>query len=620
MAHESFENEETAALMNDLFVNIKVDREERPDIDTLYMNALHLLGQPGGWPLTMFLTPQGEPFWGGTYFPDRPRHGQPAFRDVLAAVARAYRENTASIETNRAALVSALDNLTAAAEPIALPPALIDQIAQQLLGAIDPKEGGVNGAPKFPQTGLLQLLWRAFLRTGDHRFRDAVTVSLDHMAAGGIYDHLGGGFARYSVDAHWLVPHFEKMLYDNAALVELLSLVHAQLPRPLYATRVADTIAFVLREMRGPDGGFAASLDADSEGHEGKFYVWTTAQIGSVLGTDAARFCDAYGVSDAGNFEGVTILNRLHRIGGDWDAEEEALAPLRARLLSARDERVRPGFDDKVLSDWNGLMIAALVRAGLVFGRRDWISTAAQGFADVVRLLGQDGRLLHSYRAGRAQHHAMADGYANMARAALLLEEATGDPEMLVHAKAWEEALARDYWDEDAGGYFYTSREAPALIARSRFAGDNPLPNANGTMIEVLMRLYHRTGDELYRARADALAEAFSGELTRNFFPLATYVNGLDTMLNGRTLVHAGRPGDADTLALLEAAQRAGTPNLALTIVAPGSALPVDHPAFGKAMVANRAAAYLCQGTQCSAPIDSPDLLTAALAPAHSSL
>ncbi len=615
MAHESFENAQTAALMNELFVNIKVDREERPDIDTLYMSALHMLGQQGGWPLTMFLTPSGEPFWGGTYFPDTPRHGQPAFRDVLRAVAQAFREQPDSVEKNRAALAAALHDLAAATPPTEITPQMLDQIASQLAGAIDMTDGGVNGAPKFPQAGILQLLWRAFLRTGNDTYVRAVTTSLDHMAAGGIYDHLGGGFSRYSVDAHWLVPHFEKMLYDNAVLVELYALVHAHAPDPIYAARIADTIGFVLREMRAPDGGFAASLDADSEGHEGKYYVWTPPQIAAVLGErDAARFGAAYGVTPHGNFEGVTILNRLGKIGRDGAAEEAALVPLREKLMQARQARVRPGFDDKVLSDWNGLMIGALARAGMVFARADWIDAASRGFDDVVRLLGDGTRLHHSYRAGRAQHPAMADGYANMARAALLLEEATGEPRFLGHAISWEDELAQHYWDEEGGGYHYTSDEAQALIARTRHAGDNPLPNANGTMLEVLMRLYHKTGDELYLARARALAESFSGELTRNFFPLATYLNGINFMLNGRTLVIVGAPGNEATLALARAAFAIGTPDLTVTQIAPGQKLPAAHPAAGKTQRGGGATAYLCEGTSCSEPICDPQILRAVLA------
>ena len=614
MAHESFENPETAALMNDLFVNIKVDREERPDIDTLYMNALHLLGQHGGWPLTMFLTPAGEPFWGGTYFPDEARHGQPAFRDVLQAVARTFSEKPEAVEKNRTALTSALRDLADAQNPMTLTPETIDQIAEKLLGAIDMVDGGVNSAPKFPQAGILQLLWRAYLRGGDARYFDAVRVSLDHMAAGGIYDHIGGGFARYSVDAQWLVPHFEKMLYDNAVLVELYALVHAQKPNPIYAARVADTIGFVLREMHGAEGGFAASLDADSEGHEGKYYVWTPDQISAVLGADGARLSKAYGVSRIGNFEGATILNRLDNMGPEAAAEEAELAPLRAKLFAARQARVRPGFDDKVLSDWNGLMIAALVRAGLVFENPDWIGAAVQAFEEVIALLGDGERLLHSYRDGRAQHPAMADGYANMTRAALLLEEATGEARYLAEARAWESALAAHYWDDEHGGYFYTADDAPALIARSRFAGDNPLPNANGVMIEVLTRLYHRTGDPIYRVRAHALAEAFSGELQRNFFPLASYINGVDFLLSGRALVIVGEPDSADTAALVKVAFAAGAPDLTLTRIGPGDTLPPDHPAHGKTMQAGKASAYLCEDTRCSAPVTDPQILAATLA------
>src|SRR5689334_19192679 len=360
MAHESFENEATAAVMNELFVNIKVDREERPDIDHIYMSALHHLGEQGGWPLTMFLTPAGEPVWGGTYFPKTARYGRPSFVDVLREISRIFREEPANIEQNRTALMERLSKAAKPADKVTLGARELDGAAASVARAFDPVNGGFRGAPKFPQCPMLEMLWRAGVRR-DQRFFEVVELALERMSDGGIYDHLGGGFSRYSVDERWLVPHFEKMLYDNAQLLELLALAHARTGKPLFATRARETVAWLAREMTTAGGAFAASLDADSEGEEGKFYVWSLTEVEQVLGKDdAALFAQHYDVTPEGNFEGHTILNRLTRSPTD-DAAENRLAAMRTKLLAARTARIRPGLDDKVLADWNGLMIAALV-------------------------------------------------------------------------------------------------------------------------------------------------------------------------------------------------------------------------------------------------------------------
>src|SRR5690242_2676866 len=366
MAHESFEDDETARVMNDLFINIKVDREERPDIDQIYMSALHLMGEHGGWPLTMFLTPKGEPFWGGTYFPKTSRYGKPAFVDVLVNVARIFRDDPKAIEQNRSALMARLAEEARPAGRVVIGRGELDRAAQQLGGIIDPVHGGTRGAPKFPQPMLLEFLWRAGQRSGEARYFNAVELTLERICQGGIYDHVGGGFSRYSVDERWLTPHFEKMLYDNAQLLELIALAHQRSGKPIYRTRAQETVAWLKREMTTPEGAFCASLDADSEGEEGKFYVWSLAEITDILGEDDAAFFAAhYDVTLGGNFEGHNILNRLKHLPRSMD-DEKKLARMREKLLATRAQRVRPGLDDKVLADWNGLMIAALVNAGLV--------------------------------------------------------------------------------------------------------------------------------------------------------------------------------------------------------------------------------------------------------------
>ena len=441
MAHESFENPAIAAVMNEHFVNIKVDREERPDLDQIYQHALALLGQHGGWPLTMFLTPAGEPFWGGTYFPPESRYGRPGLPEVLETVARIWRDDRDRVASNTTALKDALARLATPARPAALSPAFVAETAQRLVQAFDTIHGGFAGAPKFPQAPVLHLLWRQALATGDPAMRQAVLHTLVNICQGGIYDHLGGGFARYSVDALWLVPHFEKMLYDNAQLIALLSDAAADTGNPLFAARVAETVGWLAREMLVEEA-FASSLDADSEGEEGKFYVWDAAEIDRLLGPDARAFRLAYGVTDGGNWEGKTILNRLHQPGLGAPEEEAALRGSAEVLLAARERRVRPGRDDKVLADWNGLTIAALARASAVFGRPDGWS-ARGGIRLRLPQHGQGDRLAHSWRAGRRLDLAFLDDYAQMAAAALALFEHTARPDYLQRAATGSPARCR---------------------------------------------------------------------------------------------------------------------------------------------------------------------------------
>ncbi|MEQ9640688.1 MAG: thioredoxin domain-containing protein [Alphaproteobacteria bacterium] len=609
MAHESFEDAAIAGLMNELFVNVKVDREERPDVDAIYMNALGLMGQPGGWPLTMFLTPKGEPFWGGTYFPPEARYGRPGFPDILRRVAEIYRDQPETIAKNTTALTEALGRMARpdpeAPSDVQLHAGVLDQAAAKLAEITDPATGGIGGAPKFPQAYALETMWRAWLRNGDEGCRDAVLLTLTHMSQGGIYDHLGGGFARYATDDKWLVPHFEKMLYDNAQLLSVLTLVWQSTGEALFAQRARETVEWTLREMIAPDGGFAATLDADSEGVEGKFYVWGELEVNRVLDPDAALFKQVYDVSPGGNWEGANILNRsahLELLDGDTEAK---LAVARRKLFEAREPRVRPGWDDKLLADWNGLMIAAMAEAGLAFGEPDWIAQARGAFDVVIDKLERDGRLLHSYRAGKAQHRGMLDDYANMARGALALYEITGADDALAAAQRWVAVLDARFWDEAAGGYFVADAEATDLIARQRHCNDNAIPAGNGTMTGVLTRLWYLTGEAAYRERADALFAAFAPDLGRNFIPMTTYLNGFDLMVGAVQVVLVGDDGT-----LMRAVGQAAQPNRVLQSIAANADLPAGHPAAGKGQVDGNPTAYVCVGTQCSLPLTDAGELT----------
>ncbi len=612
MAHECFEDPAIAELMNTLFVPIKVDREERPDLDAIYQHALALLGEQGGWPLTMFLTPQGEPFWGGTYFPPTARWGRPGFPEVLRAIHNAYAHDRDTVAKNVGALAEALARLAAPRGGDGLSPALTDRLAERLVREVDPFNGGIGDAPKFPQVGLFELLWRAWKRTRQEPFRRAVELTLEHISQGGIYDHVGGGYARYAVDARWLVPHFEKMLYDNALLTDLLCAAWQETKKPLYQRRIEETIAWLAREMRLPDGGFASSLDADSEHEEGKFYVWSAAEIDEVLGARAARFKDIYDVTEAGNWEGHNILNRLDHLSAASPEIETALAEDRATLLARRGGRIRPGTDDKVLADWNGLMIAALANAACVFDREDWLDRAREGFAFIVTALGTgENRLLHSWR-GRAQHAAILDDYANMSRAALALYEATGERGFLDHAQSWV-ATATAHYADPRGGFFFTADDAESLIARAKTALDQPNPSGNGVMAAVLARLYYLTGEDRYRAAAQATLDAFAGDVRRSIFGPSTLLNAAELLLRGLQIVVIGDRRNADTQHLLRAINAMNLPNKILSVVAPGDALPPAHPAAGKTQIEGRATAYVCRGQTCSLPLTEADAFARAL-------
>ena len=615
MAHESFENADIAERMNRLFVNVKVDREERPDLDQIYQHALALMGEQGGWPLTMFLTPDGEPFWGGTYFPPESRWGRPGFPQVLEAMSNAYARDRDKVAKNVGVLREALQRLGRPERGGRIPPEQLDRIAERLLREVDQIHGGIGTAPKFPQTGILELLWRAWKRTGQAPYRDAVVKALDAMCQGGIYDHLGGGFSRYSTDARWLVPHFEKMLYDNAELVDLLTLVWQETRNPLYQQRVDETLEWVGREMLTQEGGFASSLDADSEHEEGKFYVWSEAEIDAVLGERAPLFKRFYDVDAAGNWEGHTILNRL-KMPTIADAEtERELGHCRALLLRARDGRVRPGLDDKVLADWNGLMIAAMANGGIVFERPAWVALARGAFEFILRqMAGPDQRLSHSWRGGQARHPASVDDYANLCRAALVLYEATSDGDFLIQARDWVTVLDRYYWDSVEGGYFFAAKDTEGLVARPKTAADSAIPAGNGSLVGVLLRLAILTGEQDYQRRAEAIVETFSGEMGRNFFPLATMLNNVELLTKPLQIVLVRESGTPTFVALRRAVYSVSLPNRVVLSLAPGDSLPSDHPAFGKGLVDRKPAAYICEGPVCSLPITEPETLLETLA------
>ncbi len=615
MAHESFEVESTAALMNDMFVNIKVDREERPDLDAIYQAAVNMMGEQGGWPLTMFLTPQGEPFWGGTYFPPEPKFGKPAFPDVLREVSRLYRENseqvTKNIQTLRTGLTQAFEQNRPGQQ---LDPMTLESAMRRVCQQFDVFHGGMFGAPKFPNTACIELMWRGFQNSGMLQYQQAVELSLMNMSQGGIYDHLGGGFARYSVDNIWLVPHFEKMLYDNAQLIDVMSMVWLSTRNAVYRSRIEETVGWALREMVVEGGAFASSIDADSEGEEGKFYVWTEAEVDEILGKDSTLFKQVYDVRPEGNWEGRTILHRLRVMSPLPPVQEGKLNALREKLFVARSKRVKPMRDDKVLADWNGLMIYGLVQASDALNRVDWQAAAVKAFWYIADKMGSSAegevdRLAHSSRNGKLGVAGLADDYANMARAAIALYEITGHQPYLDKAIRWVNTLNNKFWRMDIGGYALTADDGDPLIVRVRTVADQAVPSVNGTMMHVLARLNALTGDAIHAERFSVLTQAFAEDARRQLISSATYLNGFDAILRAISIVIVGQRNDAGVAAFRDVFRRVSVPNKIVQIVAPGEALYEGHPANGKGQVDNKVTVYMCAGQTCSPPITDPNQL-----------
>lgn len=529
---------------------------------------------------------------------------------------------------NVTALKEGLNKLARPEPGPGLKPATLDEAAATALRIVDPFTGGTNGAPKFPQPVFFRFLWRAARRTGSPLFAHAVAMTLDAVCQGGIYDHVGGGFARYATDADWLIPHFEKMLYDNALLVDLLTEVYQATGRTLYAQRIAETVDWLLADLRvavpGGEGAekeggapfaFASAFDADSEGEEGKYYVWTAAEIEALLGADAPEFGAAYGVTRHGNWEGHTILHRRREAPADADDVAARLARGRATLLAARRRRVPPMRDDKILADWNGLAIEALARAAVAFQRTDWLGAARAAFAFVRRHMAKDDRLFHTWCGGRAAHPGILEDYANMARAGLTLFEVTGDEAYLAAARMWVATLDRDHWDPEQGGYFVSAADTRDILLRTKSIADHAVPSGNGVAVEVLARLYLITGDSSYRERAERIGTLFSGENAQYLMSIPGLLTSWEWL--GEAVVQVVVVGAADdpvAEALRRAALTAARPLMVVQSVADGAALPSAHPAFGKTPVDGQAAAYVCVGPRCGLPVTAPADLALMLA------
>jgi uncharacterized protein YyaL (SSP411 family) len=610
MERESFEDPETAAYMNEHFVNVKVDREERPDVDALYMEAVQAMSGQGGWPMTVFLDPNGVPFFGGTYFPPDTSRGMPSFRMVMEAVVDAFASKREELRSRAEVVRARLGAVGEIAPSQEAPqPRVLEDAVRALLAGADREHGGFGGAPKFPPASALELL----LARGE---REVAERTLDAMLAGGIYDQVGGGFSRYAVDAEWLVPHFEKMLYDNALLARAYLHGWQALGHDRYRRVCEETLDWALREMRGPEGGFHSALDADSEGEEGRFYVWTPAEIRDVLANDPncikfspqdhQNLMQFWGVTESGNFEGRNVL---HLAGGAEAEEPEGLAEARRALYEARAQRVRPGLDDKRLAAWNALAVAALAEAGAVLGRADYLE-AARRCADFVlgSMRDDDGRLLRTYKDGEARLNAYLEDHAFLLEALLTLYEASFEARWFEAAQSLAETTIERFGDSERGGFYSTSSDHQQLIARRKEIGDHPIPSGNSAAALGLLRLAALTGERRYEQWGEGVLRLFAEVAGKHPDAFAHLLRALDFHLSPtREVALVG-----DDISQLAAVVRSELrPHLVLAGGAEGSTQP---PLLAeRTALDGRPTAYVCERFACRRPVAEPSELAALL-------
>jgi uncharacterized protein YyaL (SSP411 family) len=619
MERESFENDAIAALMNESFVAIKVDREERPDIDEIYMSAVQIMTGAGGWPLTVFLTPELEPFYGGTYFPPEDRWGRPGFSTVLREIARVFREDRSRVRETSKALTERIQSLASVPSSRELMSrSLIQQAARELALRFDSREGGFSSAPKFPPSGAISLLLRHHRASRDPDALSMVELTLDKMAAGGMYDHLGGGFHRYSTDAAWLVPHFEKMLYDNALLARSYLEAYQVTGNEGYARVARETLEWVLRDMQGVEGGYYSTEDADSEGVEGKFYVWSEEEVRRLAGANADEFCRTYDVTASGNWEGGNILHRPAGFSSSDEGLEASLREGREVLLREREKRVHPGLDDKVLTSWNGLMIVAMARGYRILGDEKFLTSARKAARFIEDRLEDRGRLLATYRGGRARLKAYLDDYAFLLGGYVELFESDFDVHWLERARGLASKLSDLFRDEAGSGFFFTGSDHESLISRTKSGYDGAIPSGNAMAATYLLKLSEYTGSRDQASLAAETLRAFHAQMERSPSAFAQMLAAVDHYLAPkRELVVVGRADATSTRESLRRLWRLFAPDLALLLLDPASPeLPKESSLLeGKTAGPDpdKPRFYLCESYACRAPTDELDEILTAL-------
>ena len=624
MEHESFENEEIATLMNALFVNIKVDREERPDLDEIYMNAVQMLTGRGGWPMTMFLTPDRKPFYGGTYFPPEDRQGMPGFPRILTAVSQAYRERPQDVEKSVSEILTALQRMAKSQETSkSFSASILRDGAEQVARAYDADNGGLGQAPKFPNASVYELFLRHYSRSKNERFLEMVVHTLTKMAQGGIYDHLGGGFHRYSVDAKWLVPHFEKMLYDNAQLVRIYAHAYTITREPLFRSVIEETVDYLLREMFHPHGGFYSTQDADSEGEEGKFFVWTGEEINRLLGeADGEIFCRMYDVGEPGNFDGKSILHPILTVDQaskffrkEPSEIQDLVANAKRRLFVEREKRIKPFRDEKIITAWNGLMLSGLAEAIKISDNPAALDAARETVEFIFTKMFRDDFLLHSYKDGQAKLLGYLDDYAFLAVGLLDLYEALFERSYLDRAIHLTDIMLREFWDERDGGFFFTGKSHEQLISRAKPTFDASIPSGNAMATQLLLRLNHFTGKNQYRASAEKILRSYYDAMESQPFGFAHMLCALDLYLQGaKEIVIVGNPAEQGVQELIAEINSIYLPNKAVQTVRPGASLSeISTLLEGKTALDGKPTAYVCEDFTCSAPVTSASELRALL-------
>lgn len=605
MEHESFEDPAVAAIMNEQFVCIKVDMEERPDVDQIYMNFVQLTTGRGGWPMNVFLTPDKRPFFGGTYFPPSPRYNMPSWPQILTSIAEAFKTKRDEMETSANNIVEELRRLSVVESSTSeLSTDLLDAAFTSFTRTFDTVNGGFGGAPKFPPAMSLEFLMRYHKRTGDERALSIVTFTLDKMANGGIYDQLGGGFHRYVVDSIWLVPHFEKMLYDNAQLIRVYLHAFQVTGRDFYKRVAIDTLEYIKREMLDASGGFYSTQDADSEGVEGKFFVWTPDEIEGILGIEKAKeFNDYFDVIADGNFEEANILNVKNRDSEQW----ERLHSCREKLFTEREKRIKPNRDEKILTAWNGLMLAAFADAAGVFDSEAYLEIAKRNADFISREMVRDGRFLRTWKDGAAKLNGYVEDYANVADGLVVLFQVTGDTKYLIEARRLADLMITEFWDEDAGGFFFTSNNHEELIVRNKDFYDNATPSGNSVAADVLLRLAKLLGDDKYERFAVAVLRLTATQLRRHPQGFGRALSAMEFYLGEtKEIVVLGERGNQLERKILEMYLPDAVVVLSYGTDNGQGLLPLLND---RSVSDGKATVYVCEDFVCQRPVTSVDEL-----------
>lgn len=606
MAHESFEDEETAKLMNREFINIKLDREERPDLDSIYQNALALLGQQGGWPLTMFLSSNKKPFWGGTYFPKEPKYGMPAFKDVLTSIAKSYASDQDAIIKNQTLIFKALSKLDTSNPIETNIEKFIVAAENNIIENCDLRHGGLNGAPKFPQLFIYDFLLNLYQQDQDEKKLNIITSTLDNICSGGIFDHVAGGISRYSVDELWLVPHFEKMLYDNAQLLLLLNKFYITTHQSAYKQKAEQIANWIISEMQDKDGGYYAALDADSEGVEGKFYIWSYVELKNILKDDLKFFCSIFNVTEEGNWEGNIVLSRYKQL--HINEEEEARVQLLLdKLAQYRKKRIKPQLDDKILVDWNGLTIEAMAYTGKVLNNNKYLKSAERAFSFIFDKMFVQNKLYHSNCMGINKHLGMLDDYVHLTKAALMLYETTSKYYYLEQSILLTKCIL-DYFFNKSGGFYTNSDDQKDVILKNIQYFDNVTPNSNAVLLSIFSKISLVTSDKKYVQLYEDLIGKISKKISNQYLGSTSFLKNFSLIKTAKLLIIAGKNKDQNEI-IYQRIYEHYLDNIMIIIIDKKSELDVKFSFYKDINIEDQTLIYICKDNTCSLPFTDVNLL-----------